>query len=280
VIRGLFWIFLTTLVVHDGFLCSKAEAFCAPESELASSFVNSADEVLVVRVTDKIHYVFDDDNYGDWKIKRVKCELKDCSANLILYKADVAEVLKGSAPERIILWTEDASARADLDDGKSYLIFCSEKGYAGTPSVEGYGTKPVRSVFWTWGCDGPFELSQGASKLKEVRKVMEDRSQKLPATVQFRVSEQFSESCPKGAQLPSVGGILFSLNCKAGRFSGKTNAKGTVTIRVPAGDYKVSAKGPSGAEFGDQIDSISEMKLKLDWGGGFDDNLHERFNCH
>jgi hypothetical protein len=247
------------------------KALCDPTSDLISSSMNDADVVMVVKINASIRYVWDDDDYGNEKIVRMPSNSKNPNGNnLLLATAEVIEVIKGQAADKVALWTDDASDRADLEVGKTYLVFCNFEDWS--PDLKEFpkGAKP--NVLWTWGCGGPCELPVEKGKVKEAKEVMKAREAKKPARVRFTVAYMDVGNVISEDAIPEVDFCLVSGEKK---YCGKTDAKGVFDILVPAGNYHIEAIGKLGGKIVSQIMDIQNIELKLDWGCGYDNELYE-----
>ena len=228
---------------------------CDPYQKRMRTMYDQADIVLGVRVKTKTYDICDDDDHKPHEETIVWHGVDDENCeDRISMESEVLEVFKGSWGERVVLKTSNGSSRADLDVGKSYLVF-------GWVQDNDKGSNSL----WISGCeedtDAPFNYPLGKSVAEEMSKIRADVAEKRPANIRIDIRERLTGRPLQGMRLV-MAGENFSAEAV-------TDREGQFTMDVPQGAYCIAPQA-DGYSFVTEVFEETSVECHVGWGGAFD----------
>lgn len=246
---------------------------CQPRSVKLATFLNNADTVAVVKVTQTHHLAYNGKAYilDDRRAFYGTSEAMGKNPGLDLFLAERTEALKGDPGAQMALWREDDGAPTSMRPGRSYLVFGHRQGPSESMAPPSrIGGKPL-PVVWVWPCDGPLRLPESDRSVDEVRELLRLRGERKPAVVRMQLYLRRAKEFPA----PDAK-VQLCLKDKAGHsLCDETNAKGLFSLEVPAGDYTLTVPGRDKEHFRNATVPLDMIKFHLDWAGSYEDVIDE-----
>lgn len=183
-------------------IVGSAVAFCfKPDPKVCAEFFRS-DAVFVGTVVKEIALPGEDESFAGW-----------------LYHVRVQRIYRGSATDAIEVFTPNDSSRFPLDVGETYLLFANL--YGGRLTI-GY-------------CGNSAKLSKAGDAIRQLEKLMKRLKSGTDGEVSGLVGEYV------GNDAPGVAGVLVTARGGGRNYEGVTGKDGWFHIRVPPGEYVLSA---------------------------------------